>query len=114
MPRNRSAPTEFEVQATAFHLLKEAGYRVRGEYRLMNPHHDPARPTCASNRKSARFDLVILNDDDEMVLVIETKSNSRTYPKKMALYQEISGVPALFVANMTQALMVVEKVRGRL
>lgn len=56
--------SEFEIQAELFIRLKDLGFNVKGEYK----------------EGKNRYDIVLLNEENEIDLIIEVKKHKR--PKK--------------------------------
>lgn len=84
--------SEFEIQSEAYQILKKWWpYTVRGEYETHN--------------KSCRFDIVLLNSEEQIFLIIEVK-------RKLGLkgrlsqkwrYERITGRPVMHITGMEEA-----------
>ena len=84
-------PTEFEVQAEAYHLFKVAGFKVRGEVRAVI--RFPYAPS-----KKARIDLAVYVGEQLLALVeVKDRPITHTFPvtRQGKMYRR-AGVP-LFV-----------------
>lgn len=96
----KDTPTEFEVQAAAYTLLKAAGYNVRGEVSLKT-----------KNGRGCRFDLVIFDDTNNPILTIEVKDNPKAPPhSKKAYYEQMAKCPNIQISGMGEALRCVDVV----
>lgn len=70
-----SRPTEFEVQAYLYWKLRELGLRVRGEVSAPVDRIPISLRKDGKKRKTkVRFDLVVLNDRDELTRIVEVKA----------------------------------------
>lgn len=100
--------TEFEVQAEAYHRLKEhfskLGISVRGEFILKIP-----------GKRGARFDIALLKDG-KIIFVVEVKRFARENrsQKKLGYYSALTGVPCIHISGMGEAFDVVKIVTDRL
>lgn len=89
-------PSEFEIQAEAYHNIKEVYPKTRGEYLI--------KKDKANGIRGARFDIVIFDAIGEMKLIIEVKrfpyGERETQGKR---YTELTGVPCIYLRGMKDA-----------
>lgn len=90
----KQTPTEYEIQHLA-HVALAKGYPlVRGELIIKRP-----------NMRGCRFDLVVFDSDGTMMFTVEVKRNPKaTHHSKKAYYEQMAGVPNVFIAGWEQAL----------
>lgn len=98
--------TEFEIQATAYVNLVNAGYIAYGEYihflHMLAP-------------RNIRTDIAIFDKEDNLRLILEVKRNSQSKAKAQAIrYHEATGVGVIYIRGMDDARNVVEIVRKEL
>jgi hypothetical protein len=105
---------EFEIQAEAYSLLRAAGYLVRGEFTFRNknpPYWHETKQRMVRGR-GGRFDLVILDQENEILLIIEVKKYAQGKGNSRGTYYELlTGKPCIYVRGMEEAENVVETVR---
>ena len=100
--------TEFDIQATAYGLLHEAGYIVSGEVHIGKTNKVP---------RGARFDLVIYSDrHGKILLTIEVKRSHRGNLSdiKKRRYEALVNAPCIVINGMTQAKDIVAIVEAKL
>lgn len=91
--RNPLEVSEFEIQAKCFNELKKVYKNVRGEFHFKY-----------SGKQAARFDLVLLNDANELEVIIEVKSKHTDKSwTQAAKYEGMTGKPCLYIKGEVQA-----------
>lgn len=76
-------PSEFEVQASLYNALKNAGLDVRGEVKVKG------RPEYGINYRGARFDLVVYRDQVPVILIEVKKSqNAKSNTNQLTRYRK--------------------------
>lgn len=102
--RNPLEISEFEVHVEAFNRLKQVYRNVRGEFHFK-----------VYGKQAARFDIALLNPDNNVELVVEIKrANKRMWAKQRNRYQEITGKPCVVICGMDEANETVERVEREL
>ena len=102
--RNPLEVSEFEIQALGFFNLKETYKNVRGEFHFKK-----------DGKQAARFDLVLLNDNNELEVILEIKSKHTDKNMKQLLkYKALTGKPALYIKGEAQAKFICSLVRSYL
>jgi len=97
---------EFEIQACALWILRRRYPNTRGEV---------VCKTGTKNRRGARFDLVVFDENEQPLLIIEVKnSGDGTKPSKCSHYEELTGLPSIHIWTMEQAKDIVAIVREAL
>lgn len=103
---NLKSKSEFEYQAEAMTMLRNAGYEVRGEVSY--------KPL---NQRGARFDLLVMKNG-KPALIIELKNSSKNKnvePKKCSYYRQITGLPVIFLkGDVSKIVSMVDNVFGDL
>lgn len=100
--RNPLEQSEFEVQAEAYNQLRKVYKNVRGELHFKS-----------DGKRSAIFDLAILDSDNEIVCTIEVKRGNKTkFHKQVERYRQLTGKPCVPIAGMDDAMGAVHKVQG--
>jgi hypothetical protein len=90
--------TEFELQAIAYVKLRNKFKNVRGEYKYK-----------VEGKRGARFDIVILNDNDEIELIIEVKRNPNSKAtSQKERYEELINKPCIYIKGYEEAYNAVE------
>ncbi len=100
--RNPEELSEFEVQAVAYLALKAVYRNVRGEYHFK-----------LDGKRAARFDIAILSDSGELLLVIEVKG--RGTEKALAQgfrYGDLTGKPVMYLRGAAECANAVNLVEG--
>ena len=91
-------PSEFEVQALAYTNLKQHFPIVRGEYKYK-----------ISGKRGARFDIVLLDDQENIKLIIEVKKSNRSKRTTQGdRYTELTGAPTVYIRGMVDAVNAVQ------
>ena len=97
-PAENRRRSEFEIQAELYNQLQEEGLNVRGEVKAYK----------------SRLDIVVFDDDNQAILIIETKSWSRkkkrTETKQLKKYKRLFDIPVLVCGRLSQINETVEKV----
>lgn len=95
-------PSEFEVHSEAYQRLKNEFKYVRGGLQLMSEEFD-----------LAIFDIAILNNFGNIILVVEVKKNKRVKRKgkQKEKYERLANCPCIYILGMEQAVRVVETVK---
>ena len=89
-------PSEFEVQAEAYHNLKEVYPKTRGEYQIPKDKKNGIR--------GARFDIVIFDTIGDMKLIIEVKRSTWSHSVNQGnRYTNLTGVPCIYLRGMKEA-----------
>jgi hypothetical protein len=102
MEKYKAQWTEFEVQSLAYGILRKhlyPGYLVRGEYKF---------PSC-------RTDIAVFkahkDKEPELKFVIEIKKSSTGEATKQGeRYEDLLGVPCIYVRGADEAYKVLSKV----
>jgi hypothetical protein len=97
--------SEFEVKAEAYLRLRQAGFNVRGEWTWRDKFVSYFGRGCPRGR--VRFDLVILDEHDNIVLILEVKrqrrnKGSRPLPQGPH-YSKLAGAPCIYIHGMREA-----------
>jgi hypothetical protein len=78
-----SKPSEFEVQASLYNALKNAGLDVRGEVKVSG------RRKLGVKYRGARFDLVVYQGKVPVILIEVKKSlNAKSNTNQLSRYRE--------------------------
>ncbi len=100
--RNPDELSEFEVHAEAFLNLKKCYRNVRGEYHLKK-----------NGKRAARFDIVILDDAKNILLVIEVKAKKSKHEQaQYQRYGDLTGKPVLYLRGPNQCREAIAVVKG--
>jgi hypothetical protein len=102
----KRAPTEFEVQADCYQLLKQHFPVVRGEIKIQFDRENKyeRRP------RGARYDLVVCDIDYKPLFVVEVKRKERETHSKAAHYERLSGVKCYTVGSLNQCKQLIERI----
>lgn len=91
-------PTEFEIHADCYQILKEHYPCVRGEVKLQFKRPDDKK---IRRPRGARFDLVVYSDTEPLFIVEVKRFEGRTSPKKLH-YETLSGVSCYTVGSVAE------------
>ena len=102
--RNPLELTEFEVHSEAYFNLKNTFKNVRGEFHFKK-----------DGVQAARFDIVILNDSNELEFIVEVKKSASSKSKtQLYKYEYLTGKPVMYIKGMEAALKASELVSNAL